>query len=267
VPRRVVVVGAGVAGLEAARVAALRGHEVTLFERLPEAGGQVQLARRAPGRAELGAIVDHLVHTLEQHAVEIRCGVESDVETILALDPGAVVIATGSEPRLPFYPDSEARLVSARAALNGEMVGDKVAVFDTKGDMVGLTTADWLVGKRHEVVVVTSKRYPGSLIEPMTWRLLYQRLLDQGVRFFTESEVARLTDEGIVMRHLVSGRETTLPGIASVVAACGGNANDGLYRRLRRAAPNLEAHLIGDAVAPRQIEQAIFEGHVAARKI
>ena len=267
VPQRVVVVGGGVAGLEAARVASLRGHQVTLLERTSELGGQVQLARRAPGREELGAVVDHLVRTLEHHAVEIRYGVEANTEMILALDPGAVVIATGSDPRLPCLPESETRLVSARGALSGDMVGDKVAVFDTKGDLVGLTTADWLVRRRHQVIVVTTKRYPGSLIEPMTWRLLYQRLLDQGVRFVTESEVVRLTEEGIAIRHLVSGREKMLPDIATVVAACGGSANDGLYRRLRRAAPALEMHLVGDAASPRQIEQAIFEGHIAARKI
>jgi dimethylglycine catabolism A len=266
-PRRVVVVGGGVAGLEAARVAALRGHRVTLLERLPELGGQVQLARRAPGRAELGAIVDYLVHTLEQYPVEIRYGVEATVETLLALEPGSVVIATGSDARLPVLAESDARLVSARGALSGDMVGDKVAIFDTKGDMVGVTTADWLIGQRHQVTVVTSRRYAGSLIDPMTWRLLYQRLLDQGVGFLTESEVVRMTEDGIVIRHLISGRETTLPEIATVVAACGGKANNELYRRLRHAAPGLEMHLIGDAVAPRQIEQAIFEGHMVGRKI
>jgi len=266
-PRRVVVVGGGVAGMEAARVAALRGHRVTLLERLPELGGQVQLARRAPGRAELGAIVDHLVRTLEQQGVEIRYGVEATVATLLAFEPAAVVIAAGSEARLPAFAASDQRLVSARGALNGDMVGDKVVVFDTKGDMVGLTTADWLVGRRHQVTVVTSRRSVGPLIEPMTWRLLYQRLLDQGVGFVTESEVVRLTEAGIAIRHLMSGRETMLPDIATVVAACGGNANDGLYSQLRRAAPGLELHLIGDAVAPRQIEQAIFEGQMAGRKI
>ncbi|MFI5001086.1 MAG: FAD-dependent oxidoreductase [Reyranellales bacterium] len=266
-PRRVIVVGGGVAGMEGARVAALRGHRVTLLERLPELGGQVQLARRAPGRAELGAIVDHLVRTLEQLAVEVRYGVEATVKTLLALEPDAVVIATGSDARLPVFAESDERLVSARGALKGDMVGDKVAVFDTKGDMVGLTTADWLVGQRHQVTVVTSRRYAGSAIDPMTWRLLYQRLLDQGVGFLTESEVVRLTEEGIVIRHLISERETMLPDIATVVAACGGNANDRLYHQLRHAAPGLEMHLIGDAVAPRQIEQAIFEGHMAGRKV
>jgi len=101
----------------------------------------------------------------------------------------------------------------------------------------------------------------------MSWRLLYQRLLDQTVEFVVESEVVRLTDDGVVVRHVVSGRESTLPGIATVVAACGGRANDGLCRELRRAAPGLEVHLVGDAAAPRQIERAIYEGHMAGRAI
>jgi hypothetical protein len=101
----------------------------------------------------------------------------------------------------------------------------------------------------------------------MTWRVLYKRLLEQDVTFIVDSEVSRLTEEGIVVQHLVSGRETALPGVASVVAACGGNANDGLYHSLRRHAPALELHLIGDASAPRQIEQAVYEGHMAARAI
>jgi hypothetical protein len=101
----------------------------------------------------------------------------------------------------------------------------------------------------------------------MTWRLLYQRLLDQGVEILVEREVARLTPEGVVVRHVVSGRESALPGIATVVAACGGVASDGLYRELRRAAPGVEVHLVGDAAAPRQLERAIYEGHMAGRAI
>jgi NADPH-dependent 2,4-dienoyl-CoA reductase/sulfur reductase-like enzyme len=68
--------------------------------------------------------------------------------------------------------------------------------------MAGLTTADWLAGKGHRVTVVTSRRYPGSQIELMSGRIVYQRLLDEGVTFIVESEVARLTDEGVVIRHL-----------------------------------------------------------------
>jgi N,N-dimethylglycine/sarcosine dehydrogenase len=266
-PRHVVVVGGGVAGLEAARIAALRGHHVTLLERQPELGGQVQLARRAPGRAELGAIVDHLVREIGRLGVKVACNVATSADSIIALDPDAVVVATGSEALMPDLEGGEGRYVSARDALDGATVGDLVVVYDTKGDMVGLTTADWLARKRHRVTVVTPRRYPGQRIELMTGRLLYQRLLDQNVTFIVESEVARLTEEGVAIRNRYTRRETLLPQIATVVAACGGKANDTLYRELTRRAPRLDLRLIGDAAAPRQIERAIYEGHLAAREV
>jgi len=266
-PRKVVVAGGGVAGLEAARIAALRGHRVTLLERLPELGGQIRLASRAPGRAELGAIVDHLARELSRLKVDVVHGVEATADSVLALEPEAVVVATGSEAYLPEFDGSEGRYVSARDALDGATVGDLVVVYDTKGDMIGLSTADWLATRRHRVTVVTPRRLPGQQIELMTGRLLYQRLLDRKVTFIVESEVVRLTEDGVAIRHRYTGCETILPQIATVVAACGARANDGLYRALRRRAPALALHQIGDAAAPRQIERAIYEGHMAARGI
>ncbi|MSO65990.1 MAG: FAD-dependent oxidoreductase [Alphaproteobacteria bacterium] len=265
--RHVVVVGGGVAGLEAARVAAQRGHRVTLLERLPELGGQLRLARRAPGRAEIGAVADHLIRAVERLGVDIRYGVDAEVETVMTLKPDAVVVAAGSEAGLPELADSEDRLVSARAALDGAFVGDPAMVFDTKGDLVGMTTADWLVEQGRSIAFVTPARTPGARIEPMTWRLLYQRLLDRKVQFYLEHQVAGLTEDGVVIAHAITGQRTLLPGVATVVAAGGGYANDGLYRRLRMAAPSLDLRVIGDAAAPRQIEHAIHEGHMAGRAL
>jgi 2,4-dienoyl-CoA reductase-like NADH-dependent reductase (Old Yellow Enzyme family)/thioredoxin reductase len=265
--RRVVVVGGGVAGTEAARIAALRGHEVTLIERLAELGGQLQLARRAPGRAEIGAIVDHLADEIQRLGVNILRGTEASAESVVALRPDVVVLATGSIARMTDLTGSEGRYVSARAALSGAHVGDPAVVFDSKGDTAGLTTADWLAATGHRVTVVTSRRYPGSQIELMSGRIVYQRLLDEGITFIVESEVARLTDEGVVIRHLYTRRETTLRDVATVAAACGGQADDELYHVLKRREPRLELHLVGDAVAPRTIERAIFETHMAARAL
>ncbi len=85
--------------------------------------------------------------------------------------------------------------------------------------------------------------------------------------FHTESEIARFTDEGVEIRQVVSRVTSLLPQAATVVAACGGTANDAIYRELRKALPALRILRIGDALAPRLIEQAIYEGHIAGRKV
>src|SRR5262249_37972646 len=102
--KRVVIVGAGVAGLEAARVAALRGHRVTLFERESEMGGQVLIAARAPARAEYAGIVRYLARQVEKLALDCRLRVDATVETVLAEAPDVVIVATGSHPHVPALP-------------------------------------------------------------------------------------------------------------------------------------------------------------------
>jgi len=266
-PGHVVVVGGGVAGLEAARVAALRGHRVTLLERQSELGGQVRLARRAPGRGEIGTVADQLCREAEQAGVVVRTGVDADAASVMVLVPDAVIVATGSDPRLPSLEGGNGRLVSARDVLVGAPASDKVVVFDTKGDLVGATTADFLADRGRQVTLVTSQRSAGARVEPMTWRLLYQRLIDRRVDFLVEHRIARMTDQGLAVCHVITGKETLLVGVGLVVAADGASANDGLYRRLRQLHPDLVIRLVGDAAAPRQIEQAVYDGHMAARAI
>ncbi len=263
----VVVVGGGVAGMEAARVATLRGHRVILLEKDYELGGQVQLARRAPGRGEFGAVADNLQRALDRLEIDVQYGVEADADVVAALAPDVVVVATGSTAHIPHFEESEYRLVSARGALDGDAVGDSAVVFDTKGDHVGMTTADWLVERGHKVAIVTTKRFLGPKLDPMTGRHLYERLLNRGVTVFPEHEVLRLIDDGVRIRHLVSKCEQTLFDAVTVVAACGGRANDNLYKALRKRIPGIPVHLVGDALAPRLVEQAIYEGQMAARAV
>ena len=265
--RFVVVVGGGPAGLEAARLAGLRGHQVVLLERESTLGGQVNIARRAPGREELGGVTDQLAAAVARLGIEVRLGCEVTASSVLELKPDAVIVATGSAPRLPALADEDGRLVSAHAALAGARLGQKVVVLDAKGDLTGPTTADFLARRRHDVTFVTPLRAPGLRIEAMTWRILYERLLEAGMTFLADTDVVALSETGIVVRHVVSGREHTIADVVNVVAACGGRAETDLYRELRRRAPALELQLIGDAAQPRQIEQAIYEGHMAGRTI
>ncbi len=267
-PGHMVVAGAGVAGLEAARVAALRGHHVTLLERAETAGGQLLLARRAPGREELGGVSDNLLRVIGRLDIELRTKTEATVESILALKPDAVVIATGSRAFVPEgLDDGNNRLVSARAALDGAMVGDVVAVFDTKGDMIGPTTAEFLARSGRRVTLVTTQRAMGSKIEPMTLRLLQERLHECDVEIITDHAVIALTETGIILRHMVTGRERLLPDIASVVTATGARPLDGLRHALVAARPGLRLHLVGDARSPRHVEAAIYDAHMAARSL
>jgi NADPH-dependent 2,4-dienoyl-CoA reductase/sulfur reductase-like enzyme len=129
-----------------------------------------------------------------------------------------------------------------------------------------MMTADFLRESGRRVTFVTTCRVPGPDMDPMTGRMLYQRLIDGGIAFHVESKVALFTDEGVEIEHLVSGRRQLIRDVVTVVAACGGTANDRLYRALRRSLPGVEAVLVGDALAPRHIEQAIYEGHMAGRK-
>jgi len=267
-PRRVIVVGGGPAGLEAARVAAERGHEVILLEAASEVGGQVALARRPPGRAEVGVITDQIVADLLLLDVEIRCGVTADVELVLGLKPDSVVVATGSDPRVPNLDDGNNRLVSTRDVYRpAVIVGDPLVLFDTRGEVEGLATADWLAGRGFSVTVVTSGSVPGWRIETITRTLIHQRLVDQGVPIRTTERVDAITADGVVVRHLMSGREETLEGIATVVSACGSRARDRLYRELLESRPTLDVHLVGDALAPRSIESAIYDGHMTGRAV
>lgn len=266
-PKRVVVVGGGVAGLEAARVAALRGHHTILLEKTNELGGQVKLACRAPGRSELAGITDYLARMVAQLKVDIRYGYDATAQSIAALDPNCVVVATGSTPLLPKLHDEYDRLISPAAAMDGAMVGNPVVVFDTRGDIAGLTTADWLAGNGYQVTVVTSLERPGIWIEPFTRAPLLERLHKQNVPIIATTEVSRLTDEGIMLLDLPTGRETLLADIATVVAACGGVPNDTLLHALKKDYPALEIHAVGDARAAREIERAIYEGHMIGREL
>jgi pyruvate/2-oxoglutarate dehydrogenase complex dihydrolipoamide dehydrogenase (E3) component len=223
------------------------------------------LARRAPGREEIGAIVDNLDRDLGRLPVKVCTGTEASVGLLAEIGADLAIIATGSRSCIPSYEASELRLTSARGAIEGEMVGKSAIVFDSIGDHVGMVTADFLAASGRKVTFVTSCRIPGPGLDPMTGRMLYQRLTDRAVDFHTESKVARLTPDGVEIRHLVSGRSRLIDAV-TVVAACGGIADNRLYGELRRSLPGVKAVLVGDALAPRSIEQAIYEGHMAARQ-
>ena len=161
-PRRIVVVGAGPAGLEAARVAGERGHRVTVLEAMPWAGGQIRLAARNPRRRDLMGIVEWRVAELERLGVDVQYDVLADGRDVLALEPDVVVVATGGLPQLPELEDGGDLVVTSWDVLGGDVTprGD-VLLFDDNGTHSALSAGELIARSGARLEIVTPERMLG----------------------------------------------------------------------------------------------------------
>jgi 2,4-dienoyl-CoA reductase-like NADH-dependent reductase (Old Yellow Enzyme family)/thioredoxin reductase len=271
-PRRVVVVGGGPAGLEAARVAALRGHEVVLYERTSALGGQVLIAARAPLRPGYGEAVHWLVRQLRKTPATVRLGVEATAERVLADRPDAVVVATGAVPRRPAVPGANLPgVVTVEDVLSGAAVaGPRALVVDGTGRIQAGLAADFLAAQGRSVTVLTAYHTVCDNTEGSTKEPLYERLYQRDVTMIVDASLVGIEADGAgrlraLAQNEYSGRAVGLEPVDTVVLAYGGRAVDGLAQALRgRVADVL---LVGDAMAPRLLHDALLEGTRAARRL
>lgn len=264
--RRVVVVGGGPAGLEAARVAAIRGHKVILLERENRLGGQVHALAKAPGREEMAGITLWLERQVRAHGVDVQLGIEAEPSTVLALKPDAIVVATGSLPRPPaalLHPD--ARVAFPIEVLErGEVPGRRVVVLADDPHMAAPTTADFLAARGCEVTVLAPGYGVGEAIDDTLRPVVLTRLLTQGARLVPLHRAVEIHPDHVLAEHVLTGVRQTFHADA-VVAAAGGRAEDALFHALRTVVPTVL--LVGDAVAPRRIHDALLEGTRAGRAL
>ena len=183
--RRVIVVGAGPAGLEAARVSAERGHEVILFERNPSVGGQVNLAAKAPQREQMAGIIRWFDMETKRLGIERRLGVEADVQMILAEKPSIVVLATGGSSntqQVPAWGTAEGLSVSAWDILSERVAPAKnVLVYDAIGTHAGFGTADFMASRGSTVEIVTPDPKVADDVGGTTFPIFYRRMYAQGI--------------------------------------------------------------------------------------
>jgi len=265
--RTVVVVGGGVAGLEAARTAALRGHRVLLLEKSAELGGQVLLASRAAARAEYAGIVRYLAGQIRKLGVKVRLGVEATAAMVLEEHPDAVIIATGSHPFVPPVPGIDGKhVVTDRDVLSGEAkLGTNVVVIDDVHTEQALSTAELLLDQARRVEVISPLFYVGQDIGVTSIAPLYARLYAKGVVLTPCTELRAVEGSTVIVANVFSGAERRIEGVDSVVLATGSRSTDSLYRALKDRVPVL--HAAGDCVAPRGVHQAILDGTRVARAI
>ncbi len=270
-PKRVVVVGGGPGGMEAARVAAIRGHKVTLFERQSKLGGQLKLACVAPTKQELSKWVIYLSTQLRKAGVKVEMNREVTPELIEEMKPDVVIVATGGECLVPPVPGVDGpKVVKGHDILAGKVAISRGKVLIIGGGMVGCELADMLADPGYNQ---TTGSAPVTVVEmlddialdviPQTRMLLVPRLKEKGVRAITSATVKEVLEDGVVIVR--DGQEETIGGMDFIVLACGAQSVDGLSDRIRDKVP--EVYVIGDAKEPRKALDAIAEAAEIARQI
>ncbi len=268
-PKRVVIVGAGPAGLEAARTAALRRHEVLLMEKREEVGGQNLIAGKAAGRQEITGVTRWLSGQVSKMDIEIRLGVEATEEIILGERPDAVVIATGSLPKEKPFPGNYGfpEVVTTQQVLTGEVEAkEKVLLIDLDGHHQATGTAEFLADRGKRVHMITSALFVGGRLGPLQdLYLTRQRLARKGVSFTPDIAVLEIQGTLVKGLNVYSNEMIDFEGYDTLILAAGNVSNDRLYFALKGKVKEL--YRIGDCVAPRKTDMAILEGHRVGRQI
>ena len=262
--KKVLVVGGGPAGMEAARVAAERGHHVVLLEASDRLGGAVKLAMLPPRRESFEEIIKFFEHQLPKLDVEVRLNTEATLETVLAERADAVIVATGATPYVPDIPGVQgANVLTYTDVLTGARTGEHVVIIDTQGTPPGCVVAEVLADQGKRVEIVTGLNWVGSDIPGPVWHHLYERLLGKGVVMSPMTGVSQIGEDFVDVYHVVNPSVTrTIQPVDTVVMAAGGQANDGLYKSLAGRVDAL--YVIGDSAQPRNIEMATYQAHKLA---
>jgi len=262
--KRVFVIGGGPAGMEAAAVAAQRGHQVTLFEKKDRLGGNLHLAALLSYKGEIGNLANYLETQVKKSGAQIRLGEELTVEAIEEGKPDAVILATGTNAKAPDLPGFKGDNVAlALDVLTGKkVVGERVIVVG--GEMVGCEVAEFLAENGKQVTLLARRERVGDDIGRTARWVIMQRLRNAGIRMETKVDVVEITDEGVRGLRRNGGESEFFEG-DSVVLAVGLASSNELAQKLEGKVPAI--YSIGDCAEVRKIAEAIEDGFRVAREI
>lgn len=289
--KKILVIGGGPAGMEAARVAALRGHEVTLWERFQRLGGQLHLAAATPGRGDFKYVGEYLETSLQILGVSVDLGKTATADNIQRFSPDVLIIATGAAPRILPVPGADRpNVIQAWDLLAGNIeTGANVVVVG--GGAVGCETALALArigtidAETLQFLMMHKVESPDRLYDLSTRGLKKVSIVEQqakigkdigrsskwvismdiprfGIQVLTETRVIAINDEGVIIEK---GNDRSTIKADTVVIAAGSEPNNELFEQLKDVVS--EIYLIGDGRQPRKVMDAIRDGYHLANKI
>ncbi len=262
-PKRVWIIGGGPAGMKAAEIASLRGHQVTLFEEQRRLGGRFLLAAIPPKKQILKEFIEYLTKRIKKLPVKIVSGKPFNLSLLEKDRPDVAIVATGAKP---FFPPidgiQEAKAISVEEALSGEVhLGRKILVVGGGG--IGAEVADYLSENGKEVTLIEMREGIALDLVGHLQHFLNTRLKAKGVQILTSTKAIRFEKEGLWVEDPQGTKR--LGGFDSIVISLGSIPNDELVESLKGKVP--EVYVVGDASKPREVMEAVLEGEEVALKI
>lgn len=262
-PRRILVVGGGPAGLEAAYIAASRGHQVSLYEQEKRLGGQINLATQAPHKEEFGDVIRHLSLMINRVGVDVHMETMITPQMAIDMHPDVAIIATGGIPlTIPFPGLNDTNWLLASDVLGEIEQVETLSALVIGGGLVGLEVADLLASQGKQITIVEMLPDVGADMDILAKTLLLGRLRKRKVTILTGTKVTRFSNKEIYAQQ--DDHEIHFP-IETVIMSVGVRPNRELADALKQN--EFEVVVIGDAAQPRKALEAIWEGFNVGLKV
>ena len=292
--KKVMIIGSGPAGLESARVARIRGHEVHLFEKSDKIGGLLNIIWIPPGRNEFKRMIDNYSYWIQKHGINVHLDQEVTVDTVKEFNPDVVILATGSTPIKPNIPgidqdnvffandvfSGDAPVGKNNVVIGGGATGVELAIYLAKYGSLSLSAFDFLTqykaleldvalgmlhNGRNKVAILEQLPRLGKAIGITTRWVLIRKCRSLGVEFLTSTTVTEI-GENYVNYSNAEGNEDVISDVDYVYYATGVIPNDSLFKEIQKLG-NVYVEKVGDANKPESVLEAVSQGYNVANSL